>query len=957
VAGCLLSLGRVSEALPPVKKALAIRQKSLGEAHPDTAASYNNAAECLRSLGRASEALPLSRKGLAATEQALGDGHPHTATGYNNVALCLQDLGRASEALVLLEKALAIRQKTLGEAHRDTAAGYNNVASCLRALGKAREALPLYKKALAIWEKTSGESHPDTAVGYDNVAVCLERLGEPRAALPLYKKALAIRQKALGEAHPDTATSSVGLASCLVLLGKGSEALPLFEKALAVHEKALGKTHPTTAASYENVANCLKSLGKGSEALPLFEKALAIKLKAQGEAHPGTPVGHNHLALCLHALGKYTEAARHFRAASLGWESGRRNAGDTGFDRSLFRVEAVHPRPGLAACLVREGKAADAWAQAEAYLARGLLEDLEADRGDEDRERLARLAALNARLLPLLTRSELSRAERKEFDSIREQRSKLDAEMAKAVAVRSDARLLSIARVQKQIPADAAIVLWIDVRPLNEHLACVVRDKGDPAWVRLPGSDKGDKWTRDDWSLADRAQEALQKPGDAAERARLLTALHKQRIAPLEKHLKGVKRLLVVPTGRMAQVPVEALTDKYTVCYVPSGSVYAKRMEDHRALKGDGLFVLADPTFIATPPEPPKDGVMLSAVVPGGIAALAGLQPGDVLLKVGKEKVASFDDLVAALKQPLPLDLLVWRDGKEIDRRLTVGGRLGIAVDKRPARDAVLARRKEQERFASRGDWKQLPGTRVEMELLKGMVARHTLLAGKDATEQRLEEMADKGELKKSRLLHLATHGEPNKDVPLQSALILSQHKTPTLDENLARAKAGKRELTNRLTVESVLRTWKLDADLVTLSACETGIGGDGGGEGMLGFAQALLQKGARSVLLSRWKVDDAATSLLMWRFYQNVLGQRDDKKPAMKRADALHEAKAWLRKLPRSEAEKALAKITDSIPRGERGKVGRLPDKKGDAPKEKDDLPFEQPYYWAAFVLIGDPD
>ena len=71
------------------------------------------------------------------------------------------------------------------------------------------------------------------------------------------------------------------------------------------------------------------------------------------------------------------------------------------------------------------------------------------------------------------------------------------------------------------------------------------------------------------------------------------------------------------------------------------------------------------------------------------------------------------------------------------------------------------------------------------------------------------------------------------------------------------------------------LSNWKLDADMVVLSACQTGLGQPAGGEGYLGFSQALFLAGARSVVLSLWRVDDEATSLLMVRFYENLLGKR----------------------------------------------------------------------------------
>ena len=112
--------------------------------------------------------------------------------------------------------------------------------------------------------------------------------------------------------------------------------------------------------------------------------------------------------------------------------------------------------------------------------------------------------------------------------------------------------------------------------------------------------------------------------------------------------------------------------------------------------------------------------------------------------------------------------------------------------------------------------------------------------------------------------------------------------------------------------------------------------------KGREAISAALIHKGARSVVLSRWKVDDTATSLLMRRFYQNILGKRDGLKRAMGRADALAEAKAWLRNLNVKEAQSA----ADSLPRGKLAPAPKV------APKA-----YAHPYYWAAFTLVGDPD
>jgi tetratricopeptide (TPR) repeat protein len=657
--------GRPREAEPFKRMALAVYEEVLGPKHPDTARGYNNLAVNLEAQGRSREAEPLFRKALAVREEVLGRKHPETALSYHNLAFNLEAQGRSREAEPLKRNALAVYEEVLGPKHPDTATSYANLAVNLEAQGRAREAEPFYHKALGVHEEALGPKHPNTARGYNNLAVNLEAQGRAREAEPLHRKALAVREEVLGPMHPDTATSYANLAVNLEAQGRLREAEPFYRKALAVREEVLGLKHPDTARGYNNLAVNLQAQGRAREAEPFHGKALCVWEEVLGPKHPDTATSYNNLASNLEAQGRIHDAEQYWRAAVGALEAARLRLAATGLDRaSAVRIQ---PHAGLALCLARMGKDADAWQAAEAGLARGLLDDLAARgistadpaREKRLRDRAARLEQFDRLLLPLLTREKLTKAEQQQREQLSQQRTAFQEEIAQEAAALSRREVYPLERIRPQIPADAALVFWLD-RGVGEsgsgHWRSVLRCQGPPAWVRLPGTGPNQAWTDNDNQLPGRLRTAL--ADGAPDWPDLAKRLAAQRLKPLAAHLgvskdlPAVRRLFVVPVGAMAGVPLDVLPlpGPLTIGYTPSGTVFARQREEHRPLDGSSLLALGDPAFALpnAPPPHPDYGILLMVVPPDSNAFKAGLRSGDVLLRYAGKKLTSVADLKIA---------------------------------------------------------------------------------------------------------------------------------------------------------------------------------------------------------------------------------------------------------------------------------------------------------------------
>jgi CHAT domain-containing protein len=203
----------------------------------------------------------------------------------------------------------------------------------------------------------------------------------------------------------------------------------------------------------------------------------------------------------------------------------------------------------------------------------------------------------------------------------------------------------------------------------------------------------------------------------------------------------------------------------------------------------------------------------------------------------------------------------------------------------------------------------------AEAASVAGKFSQAVLLHGPEDVETRLGALAGNGGLRRFDVVHFAGHSLSDGQ-PERAGLVVAE-----------RAYFGGSGADGILDVEEILLGWDLDAELLTLSGCETARAAGAERGEMLGFVPALFASGARNVLSSLWPVDDRATALLMDRFYENITGRYTDVRlgasgVSMPLAQGLREARTYLRQLA--------------------DETGRRP--------------FEHPVYWAGFVLMGMP-
>jgi CHAT domain-containing protein len=553
-----------------------------------------------------------------------------------------------------------------------------------------------------------------------------------------------------------------------------------------------------------------------------------------------------------------------------------------------FGVGVSHPslRLGLVDVLLDEQHPEEAWEECQiwsgwvtdAMLASVASRNASASSDSStDAARLAdRLRRLDAMLL--LPASVESRPDGAFMDLVAErarvEAALIDRRARAATAATPTARPRILPSLQRALAGDEAVIGWIqanwddDARRGGRHTvwAYVVRRTGPVRWIQLGRWDRerGSQAWFQDLDLFERRLEAaadwgLRVPADPGLDA-LGANVYRKLFAPLLPELTGVHRILAVYQVLNHWIPLECLAG-------PDGRALAERFE--------------------------------VAYVPSAWAL--------VQLRARPARGSSADFHALVVGDPDYSGRA--REGASDAGPTTDWTKVSTSVLQPTVVRSVLTGQR------SVAELPPLPQSLAEARDVAAHLPGSLLLTGASASGAKLEALRRDGRMSEFSVLHFATHALVDDAIPERSAIALAPS-GPGGSRSDPDAASG------LLRADEVLARWRLRAGLVVLSSCQTAGGRFTWSAQSLGLAQSFLAAGARSLLLSPWKVDDLATRALMDEFSSRLGGSLAGSSHALRPGEALREARLAIRDF-------------------------RAPD---------GSRPFAHPAYWAAFILVGDP-
>jgi len=642
------------------------------------------------------------------------------------------------------------------------------------------------------------------------------------------------------------------------------KALPFYEQALSLYRQVGDKAGE--ARTLNNIGGVYQDLNQSQKALRSLEQALSLSRQVGNKPGEATSLGN--IGMIEESKSRLPQANQYLRAALTIVEDMREGLGGSSRDKASFLESNIELYQVYINLLLKQNSPVSAFTWAQKTKARALLDlmssgkvDISHSLSEAEREQERALKGqvaqanqqlLNAAMRPNSDKAQVSALKAKLEESDSELHAFTNSLYARhgELSFKRAARTTNLSEVATFLPADTALLEYVVLETDNADktiLFCVTveKDKSGKAKAVVQAY----PINRTVEQIGERVEDfrlACSDPQrDYQEKA---VELYKLLVAPAAKQLSGKKRLVVCSDGPLWGTPFQALM-----------------MWGKAPGKPDNK-----PQFLIESYE-----VSYAYSATGAQAALlvgkkAGRKPGGTLL---------------ALANP---NFVGWGQGG-------AGAVSNSAADQRPL---TLKLREMGAGSIMRGDGsiQPLPGTQIEADAIKSSFPDAAVFTGDKAQEATAKQQAGN-----YRYLHFATHGLFNEQAPLESGIVLAT-------APLAPIAPGANGPEDGLLQARELFDLDLKAEMVVLSACDSGRGQKQSGEGVVGLSWALFVAGAPAQVLSQWAVDDGSTAQLMKIFYTSL-------KAGKPKGVALRGASLSLMK----------------------------------------DGKHAHPFYWAPFVLIGD--
>ena len=838
------------------------------------------------------------------------------ATTLQNIGTLYDALGRKDQALDYLKRALPIRMR-LGEP-RDSATTLNNIGAVYYSIDDHAQALDYYVRALVEWRRAGDRS--GEAATLHNVANVHEIIGEFQTALDFYRQALPLQRAVADRIGEANTLNNVG--RLYATLGEPQQALDYYQQALPIHRAVGNRT--SEASALTNIGAAYAVLGDVQKALAFHDQALPIRRAVgdrAGEAATLLDIGRLEASIGRRqdARDRYARALALYAAAGsargealatthlglLSASTGDAEEAISLFNRAAPTFDSVGDRASLAFALHARASAERALERLDAACADidtavSIVESLRTKVANPDlrssyfasirpyyelsidlRMRLDRAQPGRGYDAQALQISERAHA-RALLDLLAESRADIREGVEPALLARERAaRQLLNARAARQARAIGGQTPAADPAVLTGQLAAAGRELDEAqAAIRVHSPRYAALTQPSPLGLA-----ALQAQLDAD------TLLLEYAVGDDASYL-----WVVAPTSvtsyrlpPRAQIESAARTfydhlrnaDAPAAARRASGETLAALVLAPAAplLARHRLVVVADGALQYVPfGALPAPGALHAAplVVDHEIVSLASLSALSVL----REAVA------ARPRAPKALAIMADPVFAADDPRVLAS---------MPPTAAAVVRRSADDGWDSDFHLPRLIGSRREASALMQLVPADERTQTFDFAANR--QMATSAELGRYRIVHFATHGLLNTRHPELTGIVLS-----LVDRQGA-------PVDGFLRLHDIFNL-RLPADLVVLSACQTALGREVRGEGLVGLTSGFMYAGAARVVASAWKVDDRATAELMQRFYGAMFGAKH-----LAPAAALRHAQLSLQREPA----------------------------------------WRSPYYWGAFTLQGE--